>query len=401
MAAATASVASKPAPPRTVSQAQPAITALPATANATTSGPRPITGGRFVTGVSSRLHGDRAPAGGVRHPAPGRGQPPPAGGRAGRVAGRLGAGAAGRGGRLSGLLVRPRGPAPGGQGLPLGRAAQAVVAPGLVRRTELAAHDRPRGAGRRPHRAGQPVPAGGPAAPPVRIVSLLPSATEALFALGLGGQVVAVTHECDFPPEAAQRPIVTRSSLALAGRDSAAIETAVALAAAEGRSLYEVDTDAIRALDPDLVVTQDVCRVCAVPASQVEEELAGVRIIRQHPHSLEDVLADIEELAEAAGADPAPLLEALRERLARAAAEARRRPRVRGVFLEWLDPPYRAGHWTPDLLDLAGIDDPLARPGVPSVAGSWDEVAAARPELLVLAPCGFDRARAQQEADRV
>ena len=235
----------------------------------------------------------------------------------------------------------------------------------------------------------------------MRIVSLLPSATEALFALGLGGQVVAVTHECDFPPEAAQLPIVTRSSLALAGRDSAAIETAVALAAAEGRSLYEVDTDAIRALDPDLVVTQDVCRVCAVPASQVEEELAGVRIIRQHPHSLEDVLADIEELAEAAGADPAPLLEALRERLARAAAEARRRPRVRGVFLEWLDPPYRAGHWTPDLLDLAGIDDPLARPGVPSVAGSWDEVAAARPELLVLAPCGFDRARAQQEADRV
>ena len=235
----------------------------------------------------------------------------------------------------------------------------------------------------------------------MRIVSLLPSATEALFALGLGDQVVAVTHECDFPPEAAQRPIVTRSSLALAGRDSAAIESAVALAAAEGRSLYEVDTDAIRALDPDLVVTQDVCRVCAVPASQVEEELEGVRIIRQHPHSLEDVLADIEELAEAAGADPAPLLEALRERLARAAAEARRRPRVRGVFLEWLDPPYRAGHWTPDLLDLAGIDDPLARPGVPSVAGSWDEVAAARPELLVLAPCGFDRARAQQEADRV
>jgi len=235
----------------------------------------------------------------------------------------------------------------------------------------------------------------------VRIVSLLPSATEALFALGLGGQVVAVTHECDFPPEAAHLPIVTRSSLALAGRDSAAIETEVALAAAEGRSLYEVDTAAIRALDPDLVVTQDVCRVCAVPASQVEEELDGVRIIRQHPHTLEDVLGDIEELARVAGADPAPLMDGLRARLDHAAADARRRPRVRGVFLEWLDPPYRAGHWTPDLLDLAGIDDPLARPGVPSAAGSWDDVVAAQPELLVLAPCGFDRERALVEARRV
>jgi len=235
----------------------------------------------------------------------------------------------------------------------------------------------------------------------MRIVSLLPSATEALFALGLGDQVVAVTHECDFPPEAARRPIVTRSSLALAGRDSGAIEVAVAQAAAEGRSLYEVDTEAIRELEPELVVTQDVCRVCAVPSSQVEGELPGVRIIRQHPHSLEEVLADIAELAAAAGADAKPLLSSLRARLERAAAEATRRPRVRGVFLEWIDPPYPAGHWTPDLLDLAGIDDPLARAGVPSRAGSWDEVAAARPELLVLAPCGFDRQRAQQEADRV
>ncbi|HEX6348812.1 MAG TPA: cobalamin-binding protein [Candidatus Dormibacteraeota bacterium] len=235
----------------------------------------------------------------------------------------------------------------------------------------------------------------------MRIVSLLPSATEALFALGLGEQLVAVTHECDYPPEAAALPIVTRSSLALAGRDSGAIEAEVAKAAAEGRSLYEVDTAAIRALEPDLVVTQDVCRVCAVPSSQVEAELVGMRIIRQHPHSLADVLADIEELAAAAGADSAPVTRDLRARLDRAAAAARARPRVRGVFLEWLDPPYAAGHWTPDLLDLAGIDDPLARPGVPSVAGSWDEVVAARPQVLVLAPCGFDRTRALEEAARV
>jgi iron complex transport system substrate-binding protein len=235
----------------------------------------------------------------------------------------------------------------------------------------------------------------------MRVVSLLPSATESLFALGLGGSLVAVTHECDFPPEAARLPVVTRSTLPLGGQDSAAIEAAVALAAAEGRSLYEIDTAAIRSLDPDLVVAQDVCRVCAVSADEVAAELEGIPMLRQHPHTLEDVLADMEELARACGVDPAPVMDGLRARIETAAAAARELGPVRGVFLEWLDPPYRAGHWTPDLLRLAGIDDPLARPGVPSVAGSWEEVIASRPELLVLAPCGFDRERALREAELV
>jgi len=232
----------------------------------------------------------------------------------------------------------------------------------------------------------------------MRIVSLLPSATEALFALGLGGELVAVTHECDFPPEAARLPVVTRSTLPLAGEASDGIETAVALAASEGRSLYEIDTDTIRALQPDLVVAQDVCRVCAVSADEVADYLDGIPMLRQHPHSLDGVLADMEELAVACGADPRPLLTRLRARIDTAAAEAAELGSVRGVFLEWLDPPYRAGHWTPDLLRLAGIDDPLARAGVPSVAGSWAEVQAARPELLVLAPCGFSKQRAEAEA---
>jgi iron complex transport system substrate-binding protein len=232
----------------------------------------------------------------------------------------------------------------------------------------------------------------------VRIVSLLPSATEALFALGLGDQVVAVTHECDFPPAATLLPIVTRSTLALGGLESGDIEVAVSLAAAEGRSLYSVDTDAILALRPDLVVAQDICRVCAVTADQVAEDLAGVRMIRQHPHTLAEVFKDIEELAAACGADAAPLMTQLRRRIEAAAQEAGGRGPIRGVFLEWIDPPYRAGHWTPDLLALAGIDDPLARPGVPSVAMTWGEVAAARPELLILAPCGFTLDRAKAEA---
>jgi iron complex transport system substrate-binding protein len=232
----------------------------------------------------------------------------------------------------------------------------------------------------------------------VRIVSLLPSATEALFALGLGAQVVAVTHECDFPPEATLLPIVTRSTLALGGLESGGIDVAVSLAAAEGRSLYSIDTAAILALRPDLVVAQDICNVCAVTADQVADDLAGIRMIRQHPHTLADVFTDIEDLAVACGADPAPLMSRLRIRIEAAAQEAGERAPVRGVFLEWIDPPYRAGHWTPDLLALAGIDDPLARPGVPSVAVSWADVAAARPDLLILAPCGFSLDRAKAEA---
>lgn len=233
----------------------------------------------------------------------------------------------------------------------------------------------------------------------MRIVSLLPSATESLFALGLGDQLVAVTHECDHPPEAAALPVVTRSTLALSERDSQAIETEVARAAMEGRSLYEVDTDAIKRLDPDLVVVQDVCDVCAIPASQVEQHLAGIPIIRQHPHSLSDVLDGIRELGEACGTDPEPLLQGLRRRIETASRRAAELPRVRGVFLEWIQPPYPAGHWTPDLLALAGIDDPLARPGIPSRPITWDDVRHAHPILLVLAPCGFDSDRARREAE--
>src|SRR5437016_8833719 len=232
----------------------------------------------------------------------------------------------------------------------------------------------------------------------MKIVSLLPSATESLFALGLGDQLVAVTHECDYPPEAASLPVVTRSTLDLVGRSGEEIDELVALAARDGRSLYDVDTDAINRRDPDLVVAQDICDVCAIPADQVADELAGVRMIRQHPHSLADVLTDIEELADACGVESTGLMSQLRRRIEAASRRAAELPRVRGVFLEWLDPPYRAGHWTPDLLSLAGIDDPLATRGVPSVALTWDDVGMARPALLVLAPCGFDQARAAQQA---
>src|SRR5260370_35648661 len=202
----------------------------------------------------------------------------------------------------------------------------------------------------------------------MRIVSVLPSATESLVALGLGGSLVAVPHECDYPPEAYSLPIVTRSTLRLNQRDSAGIEIAVSEAAVAGRSLYFVATEAIQELEPDLVVAQDVCRVCAVSADQVAVDLEGIRMIRQHPHSLQDVLADIVALAKACGADAAPLMGRLTTRLKAPRRAAHERPPVRGVFLEWLDPPYPAGHWTPDLLALAGLADPAAPPGATALA---------------------------------
>lgn len=232
-------------------------------------------------------------------------------------------------------------------------------------------------------------------------MSLLPGATETLFALGVGDQVVGVTHECDHPAPAARLPRVTRSALDLEGVDGGEIDRRVTAAVTAGAELYRVDGAAVRALAPDLVVAQDVCEVCAVGADQVERELAGVRIVRQHQHSLEDVLVGIEELAGASGVDGSPLVGALRGRIDSVVRAAAARPRVRGVFLEWLDPPYGAGHWTPDLLEAAGIDDPLARPGRPSVPLSWEDVVGARPDLLLLAPCGFGEARARREAARM
>jgi iron complex transport system substrate-binding protein len=234
----------------------------------------------------------------------------------------------------------------------------------------------------------------------VRIVSLLPAATETLFALGLGSAVVGVTHECDHPDAGRALPRVTRPTLELGGLDGGEVEARVAEAAGAGRLLYEIDAAAILKLRPDVVVAQDVCGVCAVPADQALAQLTGVPIIRQHPHTLDEVLDGIQELGAACGADATALVRSLRERIAAAAATAAGRPLVRGVFLEWLDPPYPAGHWTPDLLRLAGVEDPLAQPGRPSRAIGWKDVAAAEPQMLILAPCGFDLPRARAEVVR-
>jgi iron complex transport system substrate-binding protein len=223
-----------------------------------------------------------------------------------------------------------------------------------------------------------------------------------LFALGLGEQVVAVTHECDFPPEAASRRQLTRSVIP-EGLSAREIDTAVRERTGEGRHLYELDESALGELEVDLIVTQAVCEVCAVSYDDVVAVAKRLptrpQVISLDPERLDEVLADVSRLGEAAGATEraAALREQLESRLAavRDAVAGARRPRV--VALEWLDPPFIGGHWVPEMIEAAGGEDPLGEAGTKSRTADWEEVAAARPEVVVAMPCGWDARRAVEE----
>jgi iron complex transport system substrate-binding protein len=239
----------------------------------------------------------------------------------------------------------------------------------------------------------------------MRIASLVPSATEALFALGLGDRVVAVTHECDYPSAAAARPRLTRS--VLPDRvPMAEIDDRVRELVGAGEALYELDEPALAGLDPELIVTQAVCEVCAVSYDDVRAVAARLpsepRVLSLDPSRLDEVLADVETLATAAD-DPGAgraLAAELRARLerTRAASAGRERPRV--AALEWLDPPYVAGHWVPDMVDAAGGTEVLGVAGARSRTATWDELGAAAPEVVVVMPCGLDAGSAAEEAGR-
>ena len=236
----------------------------------------------------------------------------------------------------------------------------------------------------------------------MRIASLVPSATEMLFALGLGDDVVAVTHECDYPAAAAARPRLTGTVIP-PGLPAAAIDAEVKRVVAEGRALYELDERALRAQAPELIVTQAVCEVCAVSYEDVvtiASRLPGEpAVLSLDPSTLDDVLDDVVRLGEAAGAEgaAAELRAGLEGRIAavRAAVEGAARPRV--LALEWLDPPFVGGHWVPEMIAAAGGEDVAARAGQRSREASWDELESLRPEHVVVMPCGLsvDDARAQ------
>ena len=234
----------------------------------------------------------------------------------------------------------------------------------------------------------------------MRIVSLLPSTTEILFAIGAGDDVVGVTFECDHPVEARSRTIVSTSALP-PGLSSAEIDAFVVAALHRGDDLYHLDEGALSGLDADLVVTQDLCAVCAVDVSVVDDALAHLgctaEVLTIDPHHLAEVLESILVLGRATGHEPAAaaLVADQRARLDAVTHRVAGRPRPRVMLLEWTDPPFAPGHWIPEMVTLAGGDPVLGRAGEKSRRVTWDEVHAADPEVVVVAPCGYDLAGAE------
>lgn len=243
----------------------------------------------------------------------------------------------------------------------------------------------------------------------MRICSLLPSATEIVFALGLGDRLVAVTHECDLPAGAPRLPVITRSTMGEARRPSREIHERVSRAMHDGSSLYHLDQELLDRLDPHLILTQELCEVCAISYDEVRKAVHRLdaahlgtqrTILSLEPTTLAGILETIEQVGKVAGVPEraAELVRALRtriERVAAAALAAADRPRV--FAMEWLDPPYTAGHWVPEMVRLAGGQDDLAREGAPSVEVTWADIATYDPEVLVLMPCSFDLRRALEE----
>jgi iron complex transport system substrate-binding protein len=228
----------------------------------------------------------------------------------------------------------------------------------------------------------------------VRIVSLLPSTTEILFDIGAGDDVVGVTFECDHPAEARSRTIVSTSAMP-EGLTPAEIDAFVADAMRRGVDLYHLDAGALSGLDADLVVTQDLCAVCAVDVSVVDEALAHLgctaEVLTIDPHTLEEVLASVATLGKATGTEDraGSLVASLRRRLEDVRRRTSGRPRPRTLVLEWTDPPFAPGHWVPEMVALAGGFPALGTPGQKSYRVTWEEVHAARPEVVVCAPCGY------------
>ncbi|PWT76193.1 MAG: cobalamin-binding protein, partial [Chloroflexi bacterium] len=239
---------------------------------------------------------------------------------------------------------------------------------------------------------------------PMKIVSLLPSATEIICALGLADQLVAVTHECDYPAYVTQKPFITRSLLPPSLRSGQIDEAVRGQMAADAHSLYHIDRELLAELAPDLIVTQQLCEVCAVAYDEVVEVVQSLphtpEVLNLEPLSLGDVLSDIQRVGEATGhsEEALQLVSSLENRVAevrRVTVNVTYRPRV--AFLEWIDPLFCGGHWNPELVELAGGVDPLGRIGQPSIRLDWEQVRAIRPDVMVISCCGFSAERAKED----
>jgi iron complex transport system substrate-binding protein len=227
-----------------------------------------------------------------------------------------------------------------------------------------------------------------------RIVSLLPSATEIVYALGLDDALVGVTFECDYPPAARTKRVVSDTSLP-SGLSPAEIDQVVTERTDAHESIYTLDEGALRGLDPDLVLTQDLCAVCAVDVSEVTDALnhlgCRAQVVTLDPQTLDEVLRDIQTVADITGRSERgrACISTLRDRLARVEAAVAGRARPRVFVLEWTDPPFNAGHWLPDMVAAAGGEPVLARAGAYSEAVTWPAIVDAAPDVIVAAPCGY------------
>ena len=242
----------------------------------------------------------------------------------------------------------------------------------------------------------------------MNIVSFLPAATEMAYSLGLGPEVRAVSHECDYPADAKTKPVVVHLAVDLAGLSPREIDLRVSRQIHERGTLYEVDEEILKAARPDLLMTQNLCQVCAPSGTEVTRALAGLRpppeVLWMSPRSIEGILENIRDLGNHTGRtkEATDLIEGIRAELASLRSQTARglsRPRV--FCIEWADPVFCAGHWVPEMVEIAGGVDGLARRGEESVRIPWEDVVRWAPEVLVVAPCGYHLARARDEALRL
>jgi iron complex transport system substrate-binding protein len=239
----------------------------------------------------------------------------------------------------------------------------------------------------------------------VRIASFLPAATEMVCALGLADKLIGVSHECDYPPEAKGKPVVVRCVLDLASLSLEEVDRAVSRQLGEGKSLYAVDEKVLQALSPTLIVTQDLCQVCAPSGNEAVQVFKTLvpkpEILWQTPHSFEDVLNDLLSLGEKTGTrDKAlELTGKMRKKVETVASLTAKMEPLRVFFMEWADPVYCGGHWIPEMLKWAGGKDSISKPGADSIRIPWDDVVQLDPEVLVIAPCGFKAQAAWDQAE--
>ena len=240
-----------------------------------------------------------------------------------------------------------------------------------------------------------------------RIVSFLPSATEIAFTIGAGADVVGRSHECDFPPEVKALPIVSKPALPIDEMNQGEIDSAVASQLASGNSLYVVDEVLLRELKPDVVFTQDLCRVCAPSGTELTRALktlpSNPEVLWLTPRTLAGIEDNIRDVGRVSGrvGEADALVERNRARIADVRDAVKGATPRRVAFLEWTDPPFCPGHWVPEMIEIAGGVDPHGRAGADSVRMTWDSIAESSPEIVIVAPCGYGLAQAIEAARQI